>query len=270
MAELTASVQLWGHLAAARVRSEWQYRTSFFTLFAASFAITALDFVAVLLVFEQVPAIGGWSVSEVALLYGAGVTSAALADVFIGAIESVPDRIRLGTFDRLLVRPAPALLQIVADDFALRRFGKVLQAVTVLIGALATVGVDWTIGRVVMVPVMIVSGCALFTAIWIVTNSVAFWFTDTREAANSVTYGGSYLSQYPLGIYARWFRVLFAVVVPISFVNYLPTLYLLDRDDSLGIMSWLRFASPLVAVVALIVALRVWGLGIRHYRSTGS
>lgn len=270
MGEVVAGARLWRHLAGARIRSEWQYRTSFFMLFAASFAVSALEFVGLLVLFEQVPALAGWSVEEVAFLYGTGVTASALADVFIGAIETVPDRVRLGTFDRLLVRPAPTLVQIVGDDFALRRLGKVLQSVAVLAGALVVVDVDWDAGRVAMVPVMVVTGVVLFVAIWVATNSVAFWFTDTREVANSLTYGGSYLSQHPLGVYGRWFRAVFAVAVPIAFVNYLPALHVLGRDDDLGFPSWVRFASPAVAVVALTVAGRIWSAGISHYRSTGS
>jgi len=265
-----AGARLWRHLVGARVRSEWQYRASFFALFTASLLFSLTDFVAVVLVFEQVPSIADWSIAEVAFLYGTGVTAAALADATIGAVESVPDRIRLGTFDRLLVRPAPALLQIVGDDFALRRFGKVLQSAVILGVAIAAVDVEWTVARAAMIPLMIISGTSLFTSIWIVSNSVAFWFTDTREAANSVTYGGSYLSQYPLAVYGRWFRRLFAVAVPISFVNYLPALFVLQRPTDLGFAPWMRFASPLVALLALIVAAQVWALGIRHYRSTGS
>ena len=140
----------------------------------------------------------------------------------------------------------------------------------ILTWALAVVEVDWTIARAVAVPLMVVTGTVIFIAIWIAANCISFWFTDTREASNSVTYGGSYLAQYPLGIYARWFRNLFAVAVPISFVNYLPALYVLDRSDDTGLASWLRFASPVVAAIAMFGALQLWGLGIRHYRSTGS
>ena len=265
-----ASARLWRILVLARIRSEWQYRASFFALSASSFLFSATDFVAVILVFEQVPVIADWSIAEVAFLYGTGVTAAAIADAFVGAIESVPDRIRLGTFDRLLVRPAPALLQIVADDFALRRFAKVLQSGGVLAVAIVAVDVEWNVLRALTIPLMIATGSALFIAIWIVANSIAFWFTDTREAANSVTYGGSYLSQYPLAVYGRWFRRLFAVAVPISFVNYLPALYVLQRPTDLGFAPWMRFLSPVVAILALLVAWQVWSAGIRHYRSTGS
>jgi len=270
VAELAFNARLWWRLIGARARSEWQYRASFFGLLIWMFVVTALDFVAIVLVFERVPLIGDWTIEQIAFLYGTGVTSAALADFLVGGIEKISDRIRLGTFDQVLTRPAPAMLQIVADEFALRRMGKILQSGVILGWSLAVVEVDWTIARVVAVPLMVITGTVVFIAIWIAANCISFWFTDTREASNSVTYGGSYLAQFPLGIYGRWFRNLFAVAVPISFVNYLPALFVLDRSDDTGLASWLRFASPAVAIIAMFAALQLWGLGIRHYRSTGS
>ena len=42
------------------------------------------------------------------------------------------------------------------------------------------------------------------------------------------------------------------------------------RPDPLGTPSWLSWAAPAVGPVFLLVALRVWNVGVRHYRSTGS
>ena len=41
-------------------------------------------------------------------------------------------------------------------------------------------------------------------------------------------------------------------VIPIAFVAYFPSLYLLDKDDPLGLPAALQFASPVVAVAALL------------------
>ena len=48
------------------MRSDLQYRVSFALFTFSQFAITALDFVAILIVFTNVHALAGWSVQEVA------------------------------------------------------------------------------------------------------------------------------------------------------------------------------------------------------------
>src|SRR5206468_1999840 len=98
----------------------------------AQFGVSFVDFLAVLVIFGQVPALAGWSVEQVAFLYGVSGTAFGLADVFISEVEVLPRRIRLGTFDRLLTRPLGALVQLFAEEFALRRVGKLLQALVVL------------------------------------------------------------------------------------------------------------------------------------------
>jgi ABC-2 type transport system permease protein len=59
-------------------------------------------------------------------------------------------------------------------------------------------------------------------------------------------------------------------VIPIAFISYFPTLYLLDKEDPLGLPSALQFASPLVAAAALLAGGLLWRFAVRRYRSVGS
>jgi ABC-2 type transport system permease protein len=109
----------------------------------------------------------------------------------------------------------------------------------------------------------------IFCSVWVGTNAAAFWLVNVREATNAFTYGGNFLTQYPLDIFAAWFRRLFAFVIPIAFVNYFPSLFILDKPTG----PWppaLRFASPLVALATVAVTAIVWRAGVRRYTSTGS
>jgi len=187
----------------------------------------------------------------------------------IGHLDLFPQMIREGTFDQILVRPLPSLFQVVASDFAVRRFGKVLQGIAVLVFALTTLEIDWTIGRVLAIPLAIAAGALIYGAVWVALATIAFWIVDAIELVNAFTYGGSFLSQYPIGIFARWLQGLVVFVVPLAFVAYFPALYVLGKDDALGLPQALSFASPLVAVLAALVARAVWRNAVRHYRSAG-
>jgi ABC-2 type transport system permease protein len=266
------ALRIYGHLAAARVRADWQYRTSFVLFTLGQALITVLDFIAIAVIFGRVDVLAGWSLAEVAFLYGASGTAFGLADCFVSAVERCSQRIKDGTFDRLLIRPLGPLLQLSAEEFAFRRFGKLAQAMTVLGLAIGAVGIDWTVGRAVMVPVMVLAGFAIFGAVFVLTSSLAFWTVDTQEFANAFTYGGNFMTQYPLAVFAPWMRRL-AMITGISFVNYFPVLYLLGRDDPaerFGLPAAATFASPVVGLLVSAIAVWVWRTAIRHYRSTGS
>src|SRR5437879_661321 len=98
---------------------------------------------------------------------------------------------------------------------------------------------------------------------------IAFRTMDAREVANSMTYGGNFLTQFPMSIYSVWMRRLFGYLIPLAFVNYYPALYLLGKADPTHSPVFLRFISPLVAVGSVAVAGGVWRLAVRRYRSTG-
>ncbi|MDP1792535.1 MAG: ABC-2 family transporter protein [Acidimicrobiales bacterium] len=270
MAELADAWRTYWILGGARVRSDMQYRASFALFTLSQFTITLLDFVAIVIVFTNIPRLEGWTLGEVAFLYGLGNFAFGIADLFIGSIEYLQVEIRMGTLDRILLRPASPLVQIVADRFSLRRLGKVAEGALVFAIGCGAANIDWSIERVAMTALSVLTAATIFGGVWVLTSCVCYWWVEAREAQNAFTYGGGFLAQYPLGIYGSWLRRIFAYVIPIAFANYFPAVYILERDDRLGFPTWAPFASPLVAVIVVVVASSVWRVGIRHYRSTGS
>ncbi|MEU3721841.1 ABC transporter permease [Streptomyces sp. NPDC031705] len=252
------------------VRSTMTYRTSFLLATVANAAIALLDFVAVAIMFSHVDALGGFTLPEIALLYGSCSASLALADLFLGNTDRIGARIRDGSLDTMLVRPVPVLAQVAADRFALRRLGRIVQALGVLCWALSVLDVDWTAGKVLLVPVMVLAGAGIFGAVLVAGAAFQFVAGDAAEVQNSFTYGGCAMLQYPPTVFARDLLRGVTFVVPLAFVNWLPALYVLGRPDPLGLPGWAAFLSPLVAFAVFLPASLAWRAGVRSYRSTGS
>ena len=269
MAELREGLSLYARLIAARVRAQLQYRTSFAIETVGVFLISFLDFVAILIMFSNVPQLGAWNVSEVALLYALATLSFAFTDLVIGHLDSFPALIRDGNFDLMLVRPRGTLFQVIAGDFQLRRLGRVAQGLLVLAFALSTLAIDWTPDRVLVLALAVPSGVLIYGSVWIAVICIAFWTVEGREAANAFTYGGAFLAQYPINIYDRWLRRFLAYVVPMAFIAYFPALHVLGKTDPLGLPRILQIASPVVALATALVASMVWRFAVRHYQSAG-
>jgi ABC-2 type transport system permease protein len=252
------------------VRSTMAYRASFVMTALGNLAATALDFVTILLMFGRVHSLGGFTLPEVAFLYGTAGSAFGLADLLLGSMDRLGRRVRDGTLDTLLLRPAPVLAQVAADRFALRRLGRIVQGLAVLGWSLTRVEVHWTLWRVAMVPGMVVCGAVIFCAVFTAGAAFQFLAQDAAEVQNSVTYGGNTMLQYPPGIFARELVRGVTFVVPLAFVNWLPALRVLGEPDPLGLPGWLDFASPLVAALCCALAAVAWRAGLRAYRSTGS
>ncbi|RDG36544.1 transporter [Streptomyces corynorhini] len=251
-------------------RSTMAYRASFAMMAFGNFAATAFDFVAILMMFSHIESLGGFSLSEVAFLYGTAGTAFGLAELVLGSMNRLGGRVRDGTLDTLLVRPVPVLAQVAADKFALRRLGRVLQGLLVLGYGLATLDLDWTVARVLLLPTMIVSGAAIFCAVFVVGGAFQFWAQDASEVQNAFTYGGNTLLQYPPSVFGRELVRGVTFVVPLAFANWIPALYIMGREVPLGLPQEVAFLPPVVAAVCCALAGLVWRTGLRAYRSTGS
>lgn len=269
MADLVDALRLYLRLVRARLRGQLQYRASFVLDVIGTFVISFLDFVAILIIFANVPQLGSWGVSEVAMLYGIASLAFAFTDLVVGHLDLFPQTIRDGTFDLVLIRPRSTLFMVLTADFQIRRLGRIAQAAVVLLFALSTLRIEWTLERALVLVAAIVTGMLIFIAIWVTVICVAFWTVEGREAANAFTYGGVTLAQYPIDIYDRWLRRFFAYVVPVAFVAYFPALFILGKPDPLGFPQWVSLMSPAVALAAAFVAFTVWQWAVRHYRSAG-
>lgn len=265
-----ASLGVWRRLVGARVRADWQYRTSFFLFLLSQTVVACMDLAVVASIFSQVDSLGGWSGMEVALLFGLSGVPFGLADMTISQVETASRHIKAGTFDLFLLRPLPTLLNLSATEFALRRLGRVLQPLVVLAVALMLAPIDWSLETVVLLVVTLISGTLIFGSVWVVTSSISFWTVESQEVANAFTYGGSLATSYPIDILGSWLRRILTFLVPLAFVAYFPAARMVGREEPLGFPSAIAWATPLVAMASVLVARVVWSLAVRHHQSTGS
>ncbi|MFJ9536444.1 ABC transporter permease [Streptomyces sp. NPDC101225] len=267
---LTEGVRAYRLIAGMWVRSSMTYRTSFLVTVCGNLLVTGLDFIGILLMFSQVHSLGGWTLPEIAFLYGLSVTSFGIADLVLGSMDVLGARIRDGSFDTLLVRPAPVLAQIGADRFALRRLGRIVQGTLVLGWALASVDVGWSVAKVLLVPVTLAAGALIFCAVFVAGAAFQILAQDAAEVQNAFTYGGTTLLQYPPAVFGKDFVRGVTYLLPLAFVNWVPACFVLGRPYPLELPSWAAFAPPLVALSCCAAAGLAWRAGLGSYRSTGS
>lgn len=265
-----STLSIYARIGASRVRAQAQYRASFALQVFGAFLFSFMDFAMILVLFTHFSHLAGWSLGEIAFLYGSSYFTFRGADILMTNLDRLPMLIRLGTFDQVLTRPLGSLGQVLTGELDVRHVGGMLQGAVVFVYALGRVSIDWTPARGLVFVSMLCSAVAIFGAVWVATNAIAFWTTDAREVANAFTYGGNYVTLYPLHIFGRWLRRILVFVIPLSFVNYFPSLYILGRADATGAPAIFRFLSPVAAIAAVLVAGAVWRLAVRHYRSSGS
>jgi ABC-2 type transport system permease protein len=255
-------------LAWVWTRAAAQYRASFAIMTVSGFVVSGLDIAVIWVIFANTTSLAGFGLAEVVFLYGCSALAFSIADLLFSNADRVSEHIKAGTLDVFLIRPVSPFVQIAVDRFAPHRIGRVLQAAVVL--GLGLARLDVTPGRLWMIPVMVVSGVLIFASLFTLGGAAQFLLTDAPEVANAFTYGGGSLTQYPLSVYGNDLVRAVTFILPLAFVNWQPGLYVLGREDPLGLPHVLRFLSPAAAAALAFVAALAWRTGIRRYRSTGS
>ena len=268
---MSSAIGLYFRYLGVSVRSQMQYRASFIMTALGLMIVTGAEFFGIWAMFDRFGALGEWRLAEVALFYGIVNVGFALGESVGRGFDTFPGMVKGGQFDRVLLRPRSAAFQVGAGVLPLHRIGRLATGLAILLWAAGALGVEWTLVRIGLVLFGIFGGICLFTGLFVLQATLAFWSTESLEFMNALTYGGTETAQFPLAIYRPWFRKFFTFVVPLACVSYFPALAILGRaDTALGSPRWFQCAAPLIGVAFLPISLQAWKFGVRHYRSTGS
>ncbi|MCP4003702.1 MAG: ABC transporter permease [bacterium] len=269
MPALADDLRLFRRIVSASIRSQMQYKTSFVTGLAIDSLTVFSEFLPVYFMVIKFGSLQGWSILELCILYGmVEISWAVVENLFRGFEDFGPYLIR-GDVDCWLLRPRSLILQVAANEFELRRLGRVLQGCVVL--AIGGIGLEFGLASWSWLALGIFGGIFFFTGVVMLGAASQFWtLGQTSELQNMLTYGGSAALTYPVSIYTRWFRRVITYAIPLAFVNYFPALAALGRLEEAGVPYWVPWMSPFVCIGVLYLARICFDAGLKRYESTGS
>lgn len=265
------ALALYGRYVATSIRAQAQYPAATLMLAVGQFAVTAIEILGVFALFHRFGAVGGWTFGEAALFYALVNIMFSIADLLTRGFDVFgTDFVRTGAFDRVLLRPRSAVLQLAGYEVRLSRLGRLLQGVAVLVLATSLAPITWDAAAIATAVWAVAGGVALFAGILVLQATLAFWTVDSLEIMNVLSYGGVQAAQYPLNIYATWFRHVLTFGLPLACVAYYPVLAILNRSDPLGAPDWFLPLAPIAGFAFLAVSFAAWHAGMARYASTGS
>ncbi len=268
---LLNDLSLYRRLIGMQLRSQAQYRANLVIDISTYFFITFAEFFGVIIVFASFPSLLGWHLGDVAMLYAVTSMAFGLSELVGAGIDNFVETIRRGEFDRVLLRPVGAFIQVIGSDFRLRRLGRLTEGLLTFFVALHFLpALQWTLAKAVALLIGIASGGVIFISVLLLGATMCFWTVETTEMVNIFTYGGREMLSYPITIYNRLMQSIFMFVIPLAFGSFVPVCYVLGRSLPLGLPSWLAFLAPLIALAFALVSGLFWRFGVRHYQSSGS
>jgi len=266
------SLSLYWRLVGVQIRAQLQYRTNFWFDVITAGMMTIISFGSLALIIQRFGSIAGWSLAELAFLYGMVEAAFGVMDMLFSGFDpgTFGRQVRLGLLDQLMLRPVDVVLQIFSSDLALRRLGRITQGAFVFILAIYWLDISWTLPKVLYLPLVFFSMVCFFGGLFVIGSAVTFWTVDSIEVMNIFTYGGAEMMSYPMNIYSNWMRRVFTYIIPAIFLNYYPALFFLDKPDPFGMPSVVYWLSPVVGFCTLWLGLSFFSFGLRNYQSTGT
>lgn len=249
-----------------RIKILMEYRMNFLIGATSTIMMQGAGLLAVWVIMSQIPDLNGWTLPQVLLIYGMITLSKSINHMFADNLWTLGrDYVRTGQFDRFMVRPVDPLFHLLADRFCHDGIGNFLVGATLVAIAAGRLGIAWTPGTILYLLVMVLSGGVIFIALNLMTCVSAFWIMDSVPVTR-VVFEMHEFAKYPLSIYPRAIGLLLTWAIPFGFASYFPATRLMGIDSP----PWQAYGAPVVAAVLLLIALRVWRFGLRHYGSTGT
>ena len=250
-------------------RSMRVHRANLVMMFLGSAAIqgTQLAFISVLL--GAFGAIAGWSVGEVAFLYGLRLTAHGVCTINFGQHRGSAQAIRNGDWDRFLLRPAGPLMQLLTRHFNPGTIGDLVLGLAILVTAANLIGTQWSAGMVLYLVLAALGGGLVEAGLQIGLSALDFRWGPVVRIKDMVDRVLTDFGAYPMTIFGTAGTWLLTFLVPLAFMAYLPTTVLLGRTEELVVPVWMAQLSPLGGPLLLVAGIAIFRGMSRWYSSPG-
>ena len=247
------------------LKSELEYRVSFILAFLSQILVFFTYYFVILTLFSKFNNIKGFTIYEVLLCFSIIQFGFSFNEVFARGVDHFENLIIKGDFDRLLLRPQNIILQILCSDSDFVKLSRLIQSIITLGISVTHLSITWNLWKIITLIFMLISSCVIFFEIFLLAATYCFFTVQGLEVRNVFTDGGKHMAQYPIGIFSKGFVFFFTYIIPYSFVNYYPLLFVLGKTQN----NYYIF-SPLIVILYLIPCIIIFYLGMKRYKSVGS
>jgi ABC-2 type transport system permease protein len=219
------------------------------------------------IIFGNVDRIGDWTKWEVVLLIGTHQMISQLFQAFFFTnVAAIPELVRTGKLDSLLVLPVDSQFAVSTKQFGLDSVVNAAVGGMVVGVALSKLGVVPTPMSILLYIIAIGFGIAVHYSIMLSLAAVSFWIVR----AQGLVYGYFNflnIARYPDAIFPRLFKIIFGWIVPVVIVANIPARLLIK---SFGQPGPLMFQLVVASTVVFCLSRGFWSFALRRYSSASS
>lgn len=217
--------------------------------------------------FSHVDSIGDWSKWECVLLVGTHqITTQLFQAFFYVNLAELPDLIRTGRLDLMLLLPVDAQFAVSTRKFGMDNVVNAVVGVAIVIFCLVKLQVTPQPHQVALYVVAIAFGVAVHYAVLFGLATAAFWIVRAQGLIYGY-YNVFNIARYPDVVFHGLFKIIFSYFIPVIIVANVPSRILARSFES----PWNGLAQLLGAALFIVLATRFfWLFALRRYSSASS
>ena len=259
-------IRIYFRLQVLHFRTHLEYEADFWIGIVGAILYQGAGVVFLWVIFQRIPQIAGWTLWQVALLYGMTIIARGLAEVLGDGQWTLRQTINQGEFDKVLVRLVPPFLQVITEISSIHGFGSVILGGVIIAQASSALQLGWGVGDYLFLFAALLNGTVMVSAVNLATNSIYFWDSGSNVFP-VMLHNCLEFVKFPISLYGRAVQVFITWVLPFAFVSYFPGLLLLGQA---GDYAWLSYATLLSGPAVVGITSIVWRQALAHYQGTGS
>jgi ABC-2 type transport system permease protein len=242
-----------------------QYRADFFVEGLMSLYWIGWNVLPLFVLFDGRQSVGGWTPGEALVVIGWFIVLRGLLEGLVSpSLVDVVERIRSGSFDYVLLKPADAQFLASTARFAPWRIVDVLGGLGVVALAFVQLGRVPALLDVATGVLLLGAGALVMYGLWVMMVSAAFWVVrlDNLPYLLSAVFD---TARWPIDIFKGAWKFVFTYILPLAVMTMYPAKAILGDIDGTTVAACLAGAVGVVTLARL-----VWQTAIGNYTSASS
>lgn len=242
-----------------------EYRIDFILNIVRSLVGFLLNLFTLEVIFAQTQMLAGWNREEALVLYGVFVCINELwYFLFFLNIMQIPDLIRLGELDKVLLMPVSRLFLISLRNFLIFSVPNLVFGILIIVYNLQKLDQGLSLLQAFSAVLLIANGLLVLYSLMLASSSLAFWTTQLRafwEAYSMFTDAG----KYPVTIFEGASRFVLTFILPIGVIFTFPAQALVHGLTIVQVLEILFFGQAI-----FFLARKIFAFGLMHYDSASA
>lgn len=243
---------------------ELEFRANFLAKVGENLVWMTFFVMIVLVIYRNTDSVAGWSRGDSFVLVATCFFIEAVHSAFFMSLMELPEHVRKGTLDFVIVRPVDSQFWVSMRRFNFSQAGTLIAGLGMITVGVASLEHAPSATQWLAYGSLVVSGLVLFYSLNMAMMTLGIWLVRVDNLW-VLSESAMQVSRFPLDIYSFTIRRVLTYALPIAFLATIPARQLVQGLD-------LRMVAvgATWAVCALIGARLFWTFALTRYQSASS